>query len=709
MINKIVALLFLINHLSYAMEKTHPLVKAIVSNASVDHFTKLLEQLKQEDNDINTIIHGEYGLLEMAIVFNRLPIAQELVYQGADTNILDKKLPSFINIINNKKDFALFNFILDYIKNSSIIKYESDFVKMAIDFNSKPLFGYLIDRGVNKDMRIVYPDCMPKKGLTILQYVMFKQPGMLEDVTKIMSKQINEIREQTAAMNHRRIEYNINKKIAKLQEERKPLSFAKSQNNNIIPEVNILSVIEVKHKFMTIVTEINNHLNYFSKNAPISINEITIKDVDDDNIIIYFDKDIYSKKIANNIYDKLRSDPYKFSVVYEDNYLDIVIIAKKAIDMTRCRDEIVGYTKLYLDKKLKNIKDSLKPNVVPEFPSYDDHKPEIRPHSKVLKSNNNYPNHIKNKRKDIINNNNNNKNKAKVNKPKPPIVNKRVIDKPLAVKPNNKLPNNKLPNNTLPEEDSVKPNNKLSTYKLSNDAYAINTLDYPSPFLEQNTKKKDKNIIIADDNNIVDIEDKRLAILINYINALNKLSQKPMNNMIEILTHGVIAIDWLNGKEHLLDMINDGLALVNKCILKDDIISLEQTWLFNKLKNSYKNYQEISLDNRINHINNLLDLVKIYDIDYWHTQANAMEAILFILGEHYARLIEAHVNMMDVRPYNNPLIWEIKGIRNAFKHGDDNIISQGEGDDTITFMLGKHDKDKAMETFLALWNELKKY
>lgn len=716
MINKIVLFLAVFSYwqISYAMEKPsaqdNPLVvdvinkvaMAIATNKAPNSTATLVEYcedlLSQIPQSIDVPYRNGSTLLEMAVVCDRVSIAELLKRYGANTKIINENPGKFLEIAAKKKDVELLDFILKNLTTETIVTNGAACIKTAITVDDIPsvefLINLLLENGVDiNQLRI--------NGLKIVSYSgLYASPDMGVMLMLKLHDQLMRINasamQTDAGKNARSLQKKIEHKRDMRTKKIVPFTGTSTSTTNSIPNERDLDPSQVTDKFNEIITETNKLIKNFTTNKT-KLGEITFSTSEGD-VTLSFSADDRGKDIALKFFNILTSDAYKFAITKKDHVtLIVTITAKNASAMATLKDTIIGGVGTYLDKQKQKILAENNTNIPDPaaFPHYDDQPNQpTSPRSRTKPAAKNQPaswNDSSGKLKDKNQptndkrNNGSGKNKGKNQPNKPSIVTTTAKKSPLT---------------TIAKNTKVSPENKLpSPYSLTDHHKYIDLKNIPLVFGALEPNSPIKNLKIADE---------KIRTTHDFTDLLEAYwlvmcSSETMGvKTREIISHGILALDFMNinsGHIYITTIIDD-LELIEISLRKK--IIPEENHLYRILADNFDHYKDSSPERRIEELNALLYLIKSHEQEISQNQ-NAMVAVLYLLGEHYERLLEcSDFDIASIDGETQTLFYEIKEFRNSFKHDLDNKRIKGQ----LTFMLPRKSPEEVRELFSQLMDYL---
>jgi ankyrin repeat protein len=663
------------------------------------NLNKLLDEYQKRIT--NKKDYQRHTPLEAAIIEDNIDIAEVLLNAGAKITYADIETACKLNHDNMAKILVEDAFKKNYFNEIINISQEDKLITLSVNKNNMELLGLIIDncnefnniRDANWDFCLVtaidlnnrdaykfiyakfiereWPTKRKRRNLkrliiNSLRLIIDKSDEdillWLEIFENIMGCEFTQDEQQKIALQIKEIKY---RKIEPVFTGK----YCPPENNNTInDDEKLLEVDKVKDKLIEIFKRIN---------------DVNIREHEKD-IILSFKKD----DIANIVFSAIQSS--KFSATKNGNKISVTITYKNVTEIASLKDAISQSIKVYLKKQNKEELVNNNSNASTEgFPSYDNRPKEPR----------------------IINI------KPPKNKPKKDVTQKKILNPQDPPKDKSKKPKGNKPSRTIkvktkvntikPTIDIHKQKNKkrddilfFSSYHLSDTHKYINPTLYPSAFIEE---EKDMDSIIVSPNKKVDYEPIALFELYSSIllDTLNK--DERLGN---IWAHGILAIDFTRVEnDNYLKFVIDSLLKINEDIIILDGNKLYRDFSYNYSNYLYSTYLANSSDQRLAQIKALVSYVKSHGQEMFHNQA-AIDGILFILGEHFARLFYAQESDLIKDVIDIKLANKIKAFRNAVKHEDeDHIIINGNA----SFVIEKENiADKGPKLLQRLIKHLQK-
>jgi hypothetical protein len=257
-------------------------------------------------------------------------------------------------------------------------------------------------------------------------------------------------------------------------------------------------------------------------------------------------------------------------------------------------------------------------------------------------------------------------------------------------------------------------NNYENPYTLSTHTVLQVPTGYPLPPANGVQRTKTDHIDVS----FLKTDDAVASLFATYHQILTTLENdlaKSDKTLLEIFSHGIMALDFTSIMEH--PEINTAITTNNLVNLSGSLpkssSNCDQDKFFHRFKFAYENLEnDPFVGKRLNELISLLSFVELHSATLLQeTNHQVIDGILFLLGEHFARLLERndinpamdqdHIDLIDLID----LIYKIRDFRNGIKHGDTNVRFDGKH----IFVIGKNDpdiRDKLFSKILAWVKEI---
>jgi hypothetical protein len=626
------------------------------------NFELILEKISAIDNGIQS--EELRSLLKMAIVFERTEIVKLLLDNRVYVEGIRNEFDEFIRPIIKKNNFELLEVILNRLgAESTIFEMLLKCLQIAIDICDSEAFESIYN---------TYKEELREEQRLLLAANLTKYASD----TLWVETACNRLFGNKQNPNHK-ISFNeYLDNITDLVNKRRKSLKNTGDIIDILQQIAGKNDMVNSHLLEESKTDIINDADNSDNNGGLEkklqdilgallAKGITVTDVVNDNFVLSFLKNEHGD-LVNSILTSLKKDKILVSKqgdLGKELLVDIPLgIKEKKKEKITILTKTIEYIKTYLDRKDKkpkpavsssdNNEESLPVNHTHYKPNPRKKGPKVPPSAISGFENNN-------NKKNLANNSDNH--------PKQAGKNKKNNNNPKSSRNNNNKNTNTVNSTSINQKNVEEKNNKdnkFYPYYLSNDK--INPTNYPSQFIVNDYN--DENITIKNVATTKTKLDYSLSNLLGtYMSALLN-----SNNNINILSHGILAIDFykiLNeeNSEHLFFILNDLININNRTIIRNNKPN-------ESFQIKYDNYPYSSSEERLEQIKALLALIKKNKEEIL-TNQNAISGVLFILGEHFARIFD-NGNMALINTVINDmeLVIDIKCLRNAIKHPEDKEI-----------------------------------